>query len=214
MVDRQIEAINKYGDGVSLVTFAFNLDNLDDQEIIEREIEKRDKDIKFKYEVFCRLNRGTSYGAWDAVIKKNLDYFDYYFVIEDDFVPATNNFYQPFIDRCTDKVAYVCMYANKDWTHMGVPHAAIPHGIIRGDACKHVYTEQNNLLKIYTHENSYNVYYKIQVEFFEYFIKQGYVISDILDSYSSPYMDSRDQSTTIYGNPSNPVLIKPVPNPV
>lgn len=213
MVDKQIEALNLYHGGITLVTLAFNLDDLADIPVIEQEIKKRENNIKFKYELFFRQNKGTSYGAWDAVIKKNVDNFDYFFVTEDDFVPAANNFYQPFIDRCKDEIAYVCMYANKDWTHLGVPHAAIPHGVVRGTACKEVLSKQGNLFKIYTHVNSYELYYKIQVEFFEYFIRQGYVISDITDSYCSPYMDSRTQTIIIYGSEKNPVLFKPVPNP-
>lgn len=211
MVDKQIEALNKYGKGIDLVTFVFNLDNLNDGEIIKREISKRE--VNFKYEVLCRLNRGASYGAWDEVIKKNLNDFDYFFIIEDDFIPAAEEFYQPFIDRCVNNVAYVCMFADKDRPYLNVPHAAIPHGVVDGAVCRKVMSNQGNVFKIYNHENSYSVFYKIQMEFFEYFVKEGYVISDILDQYSSPYMDSSNISTRVYGNPVNPVLVSPIPNP-
>lgn len=211
MVDQQIEALNKYGDGISLVTFVFNLDHLNDEHNILKEFATRK--INFDYEIHCRLNTGASYGAWDEVIKKNLNNFDYFFITEDDFIPATSNFYTPFKMRCKDPTAYVCMFANQARPHLGVPHAAIPHGIVKADAARKVFKNQNQIFKIYLQDNSYNTFYQTQMEFFEYFIREGYVISDILDEFSAPYMNSPTRTIITYGNPSNPVLVEPVPIP-
>ena len=211
MLDKQIEAIQQYGDGIDRVTFVFNLDNLNDGDTIQQYLKY--KNLSFNYDVHCRANKGASYGAWDEVIKKNINDFDYFFVSEDDFVPATKKFYQPFIDRCKNNVAYVCMFANSNRPYKGVPHAAIPHGVLLGSACRKVLNNQNRLFKIYAPDNTYDTFYRIQMEYFEYFIDEGFVIGDILDEYSSPYMVSPTESVTIYGDPKNPVLVRPIPLP-
>ena len=211
MFDEQIKAIQEYGQGIDLVTFVFNLDNLNEKDFIVSEIKK--KDIKFEYEIYCRKNEGASYGAWDEVIKKNINDFDYFFVSEDDFVPATKNFYHPFIERFVDKIAYVCMFANQENKYKGVAHAAISNGMFSANACRQVLNNQKKLFKIYTSSHDYNSFYATQFEFFEYFIDEGFFINDILDKYSSPFMNSRTETITIYGNANNPVLIVPVSIP-
>ena len=204
MVEKQIESLNKTD--IKFVTFAFNLDDLSIANDIKKKVDSYE--INFEYECFFRKNKGCSYGAWNDVIIKNLNNFDYFFIIEDDFIPATSNFYKPFIDRCNYNTPYVCEFTDSSWK--GIPHASIPHGVMEAKACKFIFEKYGNVLQTYEYDNKLETFYKIQMECYEYFIKEGFGITDILDKYSAPFMSSPTRQITIFGNPKNPILLNPV----
>lgn len=211
LFSKQVDALNRFGEGIDLVTFVFNLDNLEEKTRLEEYIRKKFT-MNFNFELVFRENRGASYGAWNDVVKKNLNEFDYFFITEDDFVPVATNFYKPFIDRCVKKVAYVSMFAAKEFPQ-GYPHASIPHGVVDANACRDVLNNQGELFRVYTQDNTYNTFYKTQQDFYEFFIKQGYLIDDITDAYLSPFMNSPTKTITYFGDRNNPVLMEPVPLP-
>jgi hypothetical protein len=204
MVEKQIEALNKTD--IQFVTFAFNLDDITMSQEIEEKI--KSYNINFNYECYFRQNKGCSYGAWNDVIIKNLNDFDYFFIIEDDFIPIVKDFYVPFIERSSYEIPYVCEFTDSEWK--GLPHASIPHGIMRSDACKFIYEKYGNVLKTYEQDNRLETFYKIQMECYEYFINEGFGITDILDAYSAPFMSSPTRTVTIFGDPKNPVLLDPI----
>lgn len=204
LVEKHIEALKNTE--INLVSFVFNLDDLSIANELEDKIKKYN--INFNYECIFRQNMGCSYGAWNDVIIKNLDDFDYFFIIEDDFIPTNPEFYKPFVQRCSDKYPYICEFTDVTWT--GLPHPSIPHGIIQAKSCREIYKKYKNILKIYNDNNNLETFYKIQRECFEYFINENFGIKDILDEYSAPFMSSPTRQITIFGNPSNPSLLTPV----
>lgn len=69
-------------------------------------------------------NKYYSYGSWENCITKNISNLDF-FLVEDDYFPASKTFYQPFVDalRSNENAAYACqMYKNR--------HAAISNGLL------------------------------------------------------------------------------------
>lgn len=69
-------------------------------------------------------NKYFSYGCWEDCIRRNLKDLDF-FLIEDDYFPATGKFYEPFVNALYSEknIAYACQwYHNK--------HAAISNGLL------------------------------------------------------------------------------------
>ena len=206
--EEHLVAITAYHSGIDLVTFAFNLDNLEDELMIKNKINSYN--IPFEYEVVCRPNEGASYGAWAHVITKNIEDFEYYFVTEDDYIPCSHNFHQPFIDRCKDDYFYICMFGEKIPPPGMIYHASIPEGVINGNACREVLAKQNNLFYVIK-EKTYDSFYKTQELYCQYFVNEGYKVGDITDAYCSPFMNSPTLSIKIFGEITNPVIFKPIP---
>lgn len=204
MLEKHIEAL--FDTDIELVTFVFNLDDISLSKNIEEKI--RNYDIKFNYECCFRENKGCSYGAWNDVMIKNLNNFEYFFLIEDDYIPTIKNFYEPFIEKCTLDFPYVCEFCDK--TKEGLSFASISNGLMNSKACKAVYEKHKSIFKIYNDNNYLETFYKTQMECYEYFINNGFGIKDILDEYSAPFMSSITKQITIYGDAKNPVLLSPI----
>ncbi len=204
MLEKHIESLKDTD--IKLVTFVFNLDDLSVAKAIEEKINSYN--ISFNYECYFRENKGCSYGAWNDVMIKNLNDFDYFFLIEDDYVPVVKDFYQSFIDKCTDVIPYVCGLV--DTSSDGLLFPSISNGIMNARVCKSIYNKHKTILKIYNEDNLLDTFYRIQMDCYEYFIKEGFGITDILDKYSVPFMSSITKQITTYGNVKNPVLLAPV----
>lgn len=207
-----LAALNKFHHGIDLVTFVFNLDHIQEAVTIKNTIETYD--IKFDYELVFRHNKGASYGAWAQIILANLDEFEYFFINEDDYVPDCENFFQPFIDRCIGKYAYICMFNEAVPPPGMIDHASNPIGIISASACKQVLKNQGQLFRVFDQANTYELFYKTQEMYCEFFVNEGFRVGNIIDNYCSPYMNSQTRNITIFGDSSNPVLVKPIPLPV
>lgn len=206
-----LEAVKKYHSGIDLVTFVFNLDNVEQAESIKQTIENYQ--IPFEYELVFRPNRGASYGAWAQVIEHNINDFEYFFITEDDYIPDRIDFFEPFIERCRDKYAYICMFCEDVPPPGMIDHASIPMGVISGQACRTVLKNQGRLFQVFDEANTYDLFYKTQERYCEFFVNEGFRVGNITDAYCSPFMVSPTRSIRIFGNESNPVLVKPIPLP-
>lgn len=203
---KQVEALNKFGEGIDLVSFVFNVDSLEQQNEIINSLSFTN--IAFKYELFFRENVGASYGAWMECIHKNVNKYDYFFMIEDDYVPICNNFYEPFINKCTDKIQYVCCRAVKETVDL-YAHASISNGLITATVCKNLINTSKSVFKIYD-SNNYETFYKIQREFLHLYSELGFELSDISENYSIPFYDSSKDRIVYYGNINGDCLLEPL----
>lgn len=203
LLEKHIESLRNTS--IDLVSFVFNIDDLSILNDIEHSI--KNYNINFNYQCIFRNNTGGSYGAWNDAIKLNLNKFDYFFIIEDDYVPTNDVFYEPFISRCSYEIPYVCGFVDKSWT--GIVHPSVSNGILNAAACKFVYNKYEHIFQIYD-GNSMPILHKNQMEFYEYFNREGFGITDILDEYSTPYMISNSQEIRVFGDLSYPVLLTPV----
>ena len=203
MVEKHIESLRNTD--IDLVSFVFNVDDYSMINVIEDLM--KNYDIGFSHQCIFRNNTGGSYGAWNDVIKLNINDFDYFFLIEDDYIPVTDDFYNPFLERCSYKIPYVCGFVDKSWT--GIVHPSVSNGILYADACKFVYNKYDNVFQIHD-GNSISILHKNQMEFYDYFNREQFGITDILDEYSTPYMISNSQEIRVFGDCDNPVLLTPV----
>lgn len=203
LLDKHIEYLNNCPDAISGAIIVINGESPDNLESYLQE------NLKKQFEVVKRENIGFSYGAWnDAIVKDIIDgnKTDYYFLIEDDYIPSVKKFYTPFVKRCCKNVAYVCcMYGafggNKN-------HAAISNGLISGKFCRNIYEKHNQIFSFAG--SSYVDGASTQVDFLKYFEEEGYDFTDILDKYSSPFLNFSANDIKIFGEETNKSLLKPI----
>ncbi len=209
--EEHLHAITQYHSGIDKVTFVFNLDHFQDEKSILEQVSSYN--IPFPYETVFRQNKGACYGAWADIILRNLSDFEYFFVASDDYIPCANKFFEPFIERCKNEYAYICMFGEKIPPPGMIYHASIPEGIISGDACRQVLKNQGKLFEVFDQDNTYDLFYKTQEMYCKYFVKEGFKVGDITDSYCSPFMVTPTRSIKIFGDSKNPVIFKPIPIP-
>lgn len=166
------------------------------------------REYSSRYNILSRENIGFSYGAWNDAIKLNVESgkYDYFFMIEDDYIPTTPDFYKPFVDRATLQTPLVCSKAGGSGDQ--AIHPQISNGIIRADVCKIIYNKYNNIF-IYVGDD-YNSAYYTQVNYINNLKDMGYNITDILDQYSSVFNISDINKNINFGNPELPTLLTPI----
>lgn len=169
-------------------------------------------------DIFFRENSGYSYGAWNDVILHNLKDYDYFFLIEDDYLPADKNFVFPFVNKLKNNVCYVCSLAveiSNENNYMVTAqegkfkHPSISNGMISAAACRQVVKNYNSLFRIKPGKVIDDGYWN-QIYFLKNFTDLGYDILDITDEYSSPYLNSTNGSIKIFGDPNLPSLLEPI----
>lgn len=214
-VHKHVDFLEKSSD-ITNATFVFN-DDIDDelkQQINSIVIQNCNLTIIF------RPNSGFSYGMWnDTIIRTINDNYDYYFLIEDDYIPTAPDFIKGYVGFFDKSICFVCGLVQIA-SHNNYPkHVApsevpfifpsISNGLISGDACRAVFAKHNTVFNI-NFNNDYNSAYTNQIYFCKYFIDIGYKIVDVLKHYSSPYMNATEDNIVIYGEKHKPCLTRPI----
>ena len=201
-VEKHIEFLNQ-GTDIDLTTFVFNIH---DESIVEDLLETFKKyEINFPLEIILRDNQGFSYGAWNDVINKNIGEFEYYFINEDDYVPSSKTFYEPFMNKISDEAPYVAVMTSMERKK----HASFSCGLLKGSECQKVYAKHDEVFKIIPTDNYVDAYTN-QFSFYDHFLEEGYTLEDIIDVCKLPYMDSSKNCITYYGDTNNPTVLIPV----
>lgn len=213
--DRHVEFLKTAKD-IDLVTFVFNDDIAPElKECIDA---LSSTDIGKPLEIIYRKNSGFSYGIWNDVIENNLYDFDYFFLIEDDYIPSRPDFISIFRNKCIDDVSYVCSLAyevSNKINHLVRPedgsfwHPSISNGMITAESVRKVFNQHQRVFRI-VNDTDYNSGYLNQLYYLKDYTDLGYKVIDTLDEYSSPYMNSGSVSVSVFGNPNNPPLLEPI----
>lgn len=166
----------------------------------------RDKEVRV---IVNEDNRHISYGAWHVGIMSGLDdqRTKYFFVMEDDYVPSGDEFYEPYVKRMASDVSYVCQL----WTPSKNPkaklagRAAITNGLINADVCRSVrdshgacfYLEETpdyqHLMKskgLDDINKKYILSGVAQNYFIRYFLEREFRVIDLGDGWSQLFLDS------------------------
>ena len=197
-------------------TFVFNDD-------IDPKIKKAlDSYYPHKFEILYRPNSGFSYGIWNDTIIRNLYDYDYFFLIEDDYIPTRGDFILPFKQRCVGKNIFVCGLVEQASPERFPGHVppnedtfsfpSISNGLISAKACRDVYRKHGTVFKI-NYNNDYWSAYTNQIYFCKYFTDMGYNIVDTLDEYESPYNNAHAKELVVYGKGKYPALLTPIEVP-
>jgi hypothetical protein len=202
-----------YAENINRFSFVINDDISEElkKEIIQL---ARGKNI----ELLFRVNNGYSYGAWNDVVKRNLNEFDYFFLIEDDYLPNFTNFSLPFIQRFKEDTAYVCslMVEISNEINEMVPkdlgkfkHPSISNGMLSATAARKVLEKYNVIFRL-QNGNTKEIGYWNQTYYLKNFTDMGYEIADTLDEFCSPYLNTLTGEVKIFGNSEHPPLLFPI----
>lgn len=192
-------------------TFVFN-DDVDS--LLKDKINDLNRD---KHEVIFRSNAGFSYGIWNDTVIKNLDQYDAFFLIEDDYLPSTDKFLTGFKQKITSKVAFVCSLVELA-THERFSHSvpatqapfrfpSISNGLLLASACRVVMSKYGTLFRINDRSDYWSAYTN-QIYFLKNFNDIGYDVVDTTDEYCSPYYNSHENRILNYGK--GETLIEPI----
>jgi hypothetical protein len=160
-------------------------------------------------DVSCVLrpnNKNFSYGSWNHGMARSLDEDLNFFLIEDDYFPNSDYFYEPFIKKLTDGVAYVTQWYRTD----GTPHAAISNGLMSVSAARahhSAYGECINLSSMPSPSNG-NDGVLSQLNFLKKFHGLGMSVQDLYKEYCHPFLTS-GHTIINYGKRTGTKLIVP-----
>jgi hypothetical protein len=156
------------------------------------------------------FNDAVSGGTNDRTVYKtllNANNYDYFFMIEDDYVPDEKDFYIPFVQRIKDDTPYVCgliLYQPL--------HAAHSNGIVSQKACKKVMETNENLFDELSGDDKHSAVHT-QLFFLRNFQKLGYNLADITDKYLTRHIANYHGVHPLideYGVVGGRCLIKPI----
>jgi RimJ/RimL family protein N-acetyltransferase len=220
-IEKHLEFLSKHHKNIKNLNKVYLIGNVDKVEEflpIYKDITKLIKDYQLDDVVDCDIkpNAGLSYGAWEHTLIKNLSNPKpkYAFLIEDDYVPTTPDFCDPFITKMKSKenVGYV---ASLYWSNVNHPHAAISNGLIDYDICVEIYKENNRVFNLtQTNTPGYADAGKNQVSFLDIITRKGYSVLDVADLCSIPFLDlglrNNKPSIVNYGDKNKKSVIEPI----
>lgn len=205
-VREHLEFLSSVNAPVDKVVLVLNAESKEHIASFAKEV-KPYKPYYTKLSVTIRQNIDFSYGGWNSAIDasiRNGEITDY-FLMEDDYVPGIDNFLDPFYDKMTGRVAYVCP---KILDGHGQPHAAHSVGLLNGEVARLMVKYNGSPLKIAPAHN-YSGGEWNQVHFLDDMTTRAYKIKDIADDYSVPFSGLRGEIIEL-GVPNAVAPIVPV----
>lgn len=174
--------------------------------------------------IFERPNMGLSYGSFSDVYSRYSNDFDYYILMEDDYVFAMDNYDGILLKAMMDNFHMIASPKNK-WNYamqnLGKPtkcgfvcgyytlsHAAIFLGLADSSAMAKVWTLYNKLP--HGEDNTYSSNeLQGQVGQSTGYLHAGYVVRDVLHKYKVGFR-TPDMNIRWYGSLTNPTLMEPI----
>jgi len=216
-------------DGIHKVTFVLNPSE-------NAEAEARIDDVFEEYKSLCANknieyeilrnpdNKHISYGAWHYGVINGLsdDRTKYFYLMEDDYVPCADNFHQPYIEKSTTDVAYVCQL----WTPPAEPNSfgriAMTNGLLRADLSRKIFEKYGRCFMLDA-TRDYEVMKKsntidettkkyllsgpAQKYFMRFYQENGYKIVDLGSDWKKLFLNSR--GVKVYGE-GNDATVSPI----
>jgi hypothetical protein len=196
-----LKTLDEYQDeNVYKITLVLNVDGDEGYDFFNhfnRLCQDRDY-LKDRVDFVFRQNRGFSYASWEDAIIRNMGVADYFFLVEDDYLPGYKDYYRPFLEQLMNKnVGYCCSKVS----HTHGRHAGMSSGMMRADVARAIYIE-----RAATH---YGVGEWSQVHFLDFMEQVGYTFNDPSHLVSTPFYDIH-KNLIEYGNPDGPCPLKPI----
>ena len=159
--------------------------------------------------VLNRSNAMVAYGSWSDAYGKYRTEFDYYILMEDDYVPVQDNFDQILIDLIgkNPKVGYLgALLSNTSCVPDGRKHMGVTNGIAITSALEAVYQKFGSLMASYVEPE----YWLNQVNFSLAFMDCGYELADWSREYNVPFWYAQSKSTLDFVSDKGKSLIVPL----
>ena len=224
-VKEQIKALESIEHGIDTAIFVFNTDDGESGlSLLGEAVNLINKIKKVKTKVLFRPNIDFSYGAWNDALKVYAKDFDYSFLIEDDYIPVTDNFEKKFIEYIenddTNKTFYVCQFLWGSGTvdptgnpkHPSIidSHCGVSNGVILNSS----YIELGPFRLDGARKDDYNKAQHNQVRFLIPFTDKNLKIASTADKYSVKFSNKIADKTYIpeiiqLGPEDGPELLQP-----
>lgn len=184
---RHIEQLNRLKHNLAQVTICnpHNPHNEQYDKYVNalKELELENKGCKI--EILDRPNSMVAYGSWSDAYAKYRQEFDYYILMEDDYLPVKDNFDTILVDLLNEKKAgYLGAFlSTTSCVPDGRKHMGITNGIASKEALEAVFLKFGCLMAQYVEPN----YWLNQVNFSLAFMDAGYTIADWSDKFRVPF---------------------------
>lgn len=162
------------------------------------------------YEVLLRPNLGFSYAAWNHGIchcLENNTSSNYFFLIEDDYVPIRNDFHESFLKEFS-KQEFGAVFQLYIAMHGLQKHAAISNGMLDRNIAKKCLNKYGTVFNL-RYEKTYAAAQDNQVIFLDY-IRSEAEIADISKSECIPFYDINVNRIVKFGNTKKEISIYPI----
>lgn len=164
-------------------------------------------------QVIVRENLGYSYGAWEYGILCNVqEEVDGYFLIEDDYLPSSEDFLSYFSDKLTLNVGFVAQTIEA-LSGMAPMHAAVSNGLLSKKAVLSTLEKFNCLFAIFPFElnrEDHLMGTENQVTFLAFIQDAGFVLDEIAEDCSVPFHETYNNEIRERGNLNGPAPISPI----
>ena len=147
-------------------------------------------------------NKYFSYGQWLTALKRYVDDFDYHILIEDDYVPACDNFDEKLIDLY-EEGTYLCSLAGDDKSFNLPFHCRISNGIISSKTIK-------KIIKTVDFNDWFDSNY--QLNFSKYLLDNNIGLKDYKDEYRVTFFSLGNIIDYSCDSENNYELITPIQN--
>jgi hypothetical protein len=225
-------SIHRYKmDGIHKVTFVVSpSENVEAESKLE-EVFHQYKDLCSKKEIEYELlinpdNRHISYGSWHHGVLTGLsdERTKHFFLLEDDYVPCSDNFHHPYVSASQPDVCYVCqMWAsNPDPKTAHSGRIAITNGLLNADISREIFQKHGRcfmldssrdyeqLLRSKTLDDVSKKYLlsgPAQKLFIRLYQESNYRVTDLGPEWQQLFLNSRGIKT--YGT-GNSATIRPI----
>lgn len=158
-----------------------------------------------------RPNGGFSYGGWNDVIAYDIQSgisHDYHFLTEDDYIPTRPDFYKHFINRMDENCPFVCCKISPpEW---GKAYPERPDGMIREDACRHVYAKYGEVFST-NRALMYPAGWDTQINYINNYQAEGFELRDISDEFKiTTILNCHINDARIYGKEDGESIMMPI----
>lgn len=214
-IKRHLEYLEENNVPLSRVSVVLSADN-SEQVVRAQPSMKKVKDYYTDIKLFIRHNVSYSYGAWSDTINSSIqngEDIDYFFLIEDDYLPARPDFLDILMSRLDEETAFVCQKVFEQPSVGGVStHAAVSNGMLSGRLAKNVYEQFESVFEIVPAYN-YPQAERNQVNFLNNISSAGYKFTDVSDECSVHFLEHKvggDPIIKIIDEDSGPPLLLPI----
>lgn len=213
LVQMHLKAIEKFDqNSVSKVVLVINSDS---PEMLSKALSSANlfEDSFIPVQVLVRENLGYSYGAWEFGVLCNLqEDVDGYFLIEDDYLPSSQDFLNYFSDKLTPNVGFVAQTIEA-LTGTAPLHAAVSNGLLSKNAVVVTLEKFNRLFAIFPFElkrEDHLMGTENQVTFLAFIQEAGFVMDEIAEECSVPFHETYNNEIRERGNQHGPAPISPI----
>lgn len=196
---------------IKKVTFVISPSNLleKDQEALNYIHQNKNKLPGIEIDGFIGENNlNHSYGSWNFAMKKHINDGLHFFLIEDDYIPSTDEFYLPFLNKISNTTAFVCQLYDK----LGQRdfHAAISNGLMNVEAAKKHLEKFEDCIFVRKEQTDLVLAgVRAQLKFLMMFNRIGFANADVSDGYCHPFLCTK-HNIVLYGKTNSTTLIEPM----